>query len=80
MSERERSSRTTKTMWLSPPSLPTRWAKYTPDTASSGIAHDADTDQPPQSTRPVVGWSGHWVCTPAGKPVIAATLRAPSPP
>ncbi len=55
MSEWLDSSRTMKGTRLEPPvSLRTRWAAYMPDTALDGTAHVTDTDQFPQSTRPVL--------------------------
>jgi hypothetical protein len=52
-----------------------------PDTASLGTVHSAETDQLPQSIRPVVAWVrqfGWFWGRPAGRTV--ATLRAPMPP
>ena len=83
MSEWLESSRTTNTIWLSPPvSLRTRCAMYTPETAVLGTVHDADTAQLPQSISPVVESVRHagWVCgnVPVGAR-LAAISRAPSP-
>jgi len=75
------SSRTTNTIWLSPPvSLRTRWAMYTPETAVLGTVHDLDTAQLPQSMRPVEEkvWHAGWVDVPVGAR-FEATSRAPSP-
>ena len=52
-----------------------------PDTAEAGAAHEADTAQLPQSTRPLefVRQAG-WLCARLADGVMVATLRAPSPP
>ena len=64
MSEWLASLRTTNGMRLLPPvSLRTRCARYKPDTAVDGTAHEADTAQLPQSMSPVA-W--HRSCRPAG--------------
>ena len=53
-----------------------------PDTAVAGTAHDADTAQLPQSTRPVPRSERHagCGCGSGALGVTVATLRAPFPP
>lgn len=61
------------------PSWRVSLAMYTPETASVGTVHDAETDQLPASTIPVAasrkGFG--WVCTPVCW--IVSILRAPKP-
>ncbi len=50
------SALTTNQIWLAAPVPPSATrARYTPDTAVAGTAHEAETAQLPQSTRPVGG-------------------------
>ena len=55
---------------------------YTPDTEVDGTAHDADSDQLPQSTRPVVSSVRQAGCVwgNVALGVSDATCRAPAPP
>ena len=56
---------------------------YTPDTAVLGTVHDAEIPQLPQSIRPVDAsvWHAGWLCGNAVESgMLAAILRAPSPP
>ena len=53
-----------------------------PETASAGTAHDAETAQLPQSTRPVAASvrQAGCACGSAAEGSTVATLRAPVPP
>ena len=83
-SEAPSSSRTTKTTWLRArwPVLAHELGEVDARDRVAGTAHDAETPQLPQSTRPVAasvrqaGWA--WGSAAQGSTV--ATLRAPLPP
>ena len=70
-------------MRLAPPvsSRATR-AKYSPEAAAAGTAHEADTAQLPASTSPVEGSvSGlGWTCRRVCEDGIVVTSLAPAPP
>jgi hypothetical protein len=53
-----------------------------PDTASAGVAQEADSAQLPQSTSPVVDWVRQlgWFCGRDALGVIVVIFRAPLPP
>jgi len=73
---------TTNTTWLAAPDVVESLARYTPETAVAGTAHEAEVFQLPQSTRPVVTSVAHagWFCELGMDGAIEATFRAPSPP
>ena len=70
-------------MWLAPPvSVAHELGEVDARDRVAGTAHEAETAQLPQSTRPVAASVRQvgWFCGSAADGVTVATLRAPMPP